>query len=144
MRFQTALLMGMAAALYLAAVHADTPIYKWVDDQGKVHYSTEPHGDKAQQLAISNTANAPSAGTSAAPSSATVQAANDATLARPQASDSPACKEARERFFTFLHSDHLYSVDGQGNKTELSPEDQQKAIDDARANASRACNGGGS
>src|SRR5690348_12023036 len=56
--------LALTAALLVAGIaRADTPIYKWVDDKGHVHYSTEPHSDKAQQLSIENTAT-PHAGTS--------------------------------------------------------------------------------
>src|SRR5579871_1693806 len=74
----------------MGAAMADTPIYKWVDDQGQVHYSTVPHSDKAQQLGIQNTA-APHAGTDVAPApgASTNPAANDAALVMPQPSDLP-------------------------------------------------------
>ena len=123
---------------------ADTPIYKWVDDQGLVHYSTVPHSDKAQQLAIQNTST-PNAGTGVtpAPGSASANAAGDAKLTQPQATDSTACKAAREQLDKFLHADKLYSADDKGNKTELSDGDKQKALNAARAYVSQSCNGGG-
>ena len=131
------------AMLAAGMARADTPIYKWVDDKGQVHYSTLPHGDTAKQLPIQNTAT-PHAGTDVTPvpGASTTAAPADATLMQPKQDDSPECKASRERLFKFLHSDKLYSLDAQGNKVPLSAEDAQRAVDDARSNVKQACGGG--
>jgi hypothetical protein len=144
MHMKTLTALALAASLLAAGIaHADTPIYKWVDDQGKVHYSTEPHGDKPQQLAIQNSAT-PHAGTDVTPvpGAATNSYAADATLVQPQPADSPECKAGRDRLFQYLHAGTLYSVDEKGNKTTLSPDAMKKALDDARAYVKQACGGG--
>ena len=123
-------------------VLADTPIYKWVDDQGRVHYSTEPHGDKAQQLAIQNQGNSSSPPASTAPGAAGAPQ-NDALLVQPQATDSPACKVGRDQLFKYLHADSLYTKDDKGNKVPLSADDKKKALDQQRAYVTQVCNGGG-
>jgi hypothetical protein len=128
--------------LTAGAILADPSIYKWVDDQGHVHYSTVPHGDKAQQLAIPNTA-MPNAGTAVTPAaSASTAEQKDTALMQPKASDSADCREARERLFKFLHSDNLYQLDANGNKLPLPPADKQKAVDDARDHVKQVCGGG--
>lgn len=133
----------IAALLIAGAARADTPIYKWVDDQGKVHYSTVPHGDKPQQLSIQNTAT-PHAGTDVTPvpSTATTVYASDAQLLLPKPDDTPECKAGRNRLFQYLHAGKLYSTDNKGNKTTLSDADMKKAQDDARAYVKQACGGG--
>ena len=136
--------LSLVAGLCSASlVLADTPIYKWVDDQGRVHYSTEPHGDKAQQLAIQNQGNSASPPASTAPGAAPATPQNDALLVQPQATDSPACKSGRDRLFKYLHADSLYSKDDKGNKIPLSAADKKKALDEARAYVTQACSGGG-
>jgi|SRR5579859_6189428 len=144
MNIQTRTLIATLTCLVIGPALADTPIYKWVDAQGQVHYSTVPHSDKAQQLAIQNTST-PNAGTSVtpAPGSATADTVGDAKLTQPQASDSAACQAAREELAKYLHADKLYSADAKGNKIELSGADKQKALNAARAYVSQACNGGG-
>lgn len=134
------LVAGLCSA---GSVLADTPIYKWVDDQGRVHYSTEPHGDKAQQLAIQNQGNSasPPAGTAAGAAGAKFQ--NDALLVQPQATDSPACKVGRDQLFKYLHADNLFTKDDKGNKVSLSAEDKKKALDQQRAYVTQVCSGGG-
>lgn len=136
--------LGLAAGLCaVGTAFADSPIYKWVDDQGRVHYSTEPHGDKAQQLAIQNPSSSPSPTTATAPVNANQQYQSDAQLVQPQATDSQACKAGRDRLFKYLHADSLYSLDDKGNKVPLPDDQKKKALDEARAYATQACNGGG-
>ena len=140
--------LSLAAGLSAAGIAvADTPIYKWVDSKGQVHYSTQPHSDNAQQLSIQNQASNPVPPASTAPGASTTAAAaqykSDAELVAPQPADSPACKAGRDRLFKYLHANSLYSLDDKGNKVPLSAEDKKKALDDARNYVNQACNGGG-
>ncbi len=144
MHIRTKVICAVLLALaYMGAALADTSIYKWVDDQGQVHYSTVPHSDKAQQLSIQNNS-APNAGTAvtAAPGAATNPAANDAALMIPQAADTPECKAGRDRLSQYLHADNLYSVDDKGNHVPLTADDKKKAMDVARAYVKQVCGGG--
>lgn len=139
-------LIALAAGLLLvAAAWADTPIYKWVDAQGQVHYSTVPHSDDAKQLNISNKSTLPNAST--APASATADgaagASDDTALVTPTPTDSPACKAGRDRLFRYMHADTLYTVDAGGQKTQLSVADMQKALNEARDYVRQACTPGG-
>ena len=144
MHIKTASSFVLLAALLAAGIaRADTPVYKWVDDQGKVHYSTEPHGDKAQQLAIQNTAT-PHAGTGVTPvpGASTDPGANDTKLVLPQPADSPECKGARSILLKYMTSTRLYSVDDKGNKVTVSPEERLKALAEARNYVQQSCGGG--
>jgi hypothetical protein len=124
----------------VSAALADTPIYKWVDAQGQVHYSTVPHSDKAEQLPIQNTST-PNAGTAVTPAPGAVSAgpADDAKLVQSQPTDAPACKFGRDRLSKYLHAGTLYSTDDKGNKTPLSDADRQKAVNDARDFVKQVC-----
>ena len=140
-------LLALAALLSAASAWADTPIYKWVDAQGVVHYSTEPHGDGAQQTKIINSGNSlPNVSTAPLPASATgagTAGASDDTLVAPQPADSPACKAGRSRLSQYLHADNLYQLDDKGQKVLLSGQDKAKALDDARNYVRLACSPGG-
>ena len=146
MHMKTLTALALSAALLAAGVaRADTAIYKWVDDQGKVHYSTEPHGAKAQQLGIQNTST-PHAGTDVTPvpgAASAAAAANDAALVQSQPTDSPTCKTARDNLYKYLHADTLYTTDDQGKKVKLSADDQKRALDGARSYVAMVCKGGG-
>lgn len=139
--------LWLLASLCLAGrVLADTPIYKWVDEQGRVHYSTEPHGDKAQQLAVQNQGVDPTQAATGAPAPSTAASAQqqrDTKLVQAQQSDSPACKAGRDRLAKYLQADKLFKVDDKGNQVPLSADDKQKALDDARAYVDQTCGGGG-
>ena len=144
---KTLFALTSAALLLAGAAWADTPIYKWVDPQGVVHYSTEPHGDSAKQTNIINSGNSlPNPSTAPVPAGATgasPSAAADATLVQPNPADSPACKAGRDRLFKYLHADTLYQLDDKGQKTPLSKQDQAKALDEARNYVRQACSPGG-
>jgi hypothetical protein len=133
------LCVSLLAFTYACAAMADTPIYKWVDAQGQVHYSTEPHSDKAQQLGIQNTAT-PHAGTAVTPAAST--APTDAALTTSKPMDPPACKFGRDRLSKYLQADKLYSTDDKGKPVALSDADKQKAMDDAREYIKQTCGGG--
>lgn len=148
MNMKTASLFALGILLLASGAWADTPIYKWVDAQGVVHYSTEPHGDGAQQTKIINSGNSlPNVSTAPLPVAATgagaAGASDDATLVAPQPADSPACKAGRDRLSQYLHADRLYQIDDKGQKVVLSSQDKAKALDDARNYVRQACSPGG-
>lgn len=130
---------SLLACACMSAALADTPIYKWVDDQGQVHYSTVPHSDKAQQIGIQNTAT-PHAGTDVTPAAST--APSDAALTTPKPTDPPACKFGRDRLAKYLQADKLYSTDDKGKQVALSDAAKQKAVDDAREYVKQTCGSG--
>jgi hypothetical protein len=132
---------SLLALACMSAALADTPIYKWVDAQGQVHYSTEPQGDKVKQLPIENTS-APHAGTSVTPAPAPSTTPSDAVLTTPTPTDPPACKAGRDRLSRYLHAGKLYSKDAKGNNVILSDADQIKAVDDAREYVKQTCGSG--
>jgi len=135
---------ALGGLLLAATTWADTPIYKWIDSQGVVHYSTEPHGSDSKPISVVNTGNGlPNPSTAPAAASASGKASADASLVMPQPADSPACKAGRDRLFRYLHADSLYQVDSSGQKQKLSVEDMQKALDEARDYVQQACGPGG-
>ena len=139
-------LFGMIlGACVSAAAWGDTPIYKWVDAQGVVHYSTEPHSDNAQPTTIVNKGTLPAASTApgAASANGPGAAVDDATLTQSTSSDSSLCKSARDTLSKYLHAGQLYQVDNKGAQQPLSAAEQQKVLDDARNYVKQACNPGG-
>ena len=140
--------LALAALLFATAAWGDAPIYKWVDSQGVVHYSTEPHNSDAKPLDIVNKGNsipAPSTAPAAASATPPGRASNpgDAALLQSTPDDSPTCKAARARLTQYLQSDQLYKVDDKGQKQVLSKQDQDNAIDLARAYVRQSCVAGG-
>ena len=144
---KTLSILALGTLLLAEAAWADTPIYKWVDPQGVVHYSTEPHSDAAKPINIINTGNSlPNLSTAPAPASATgpkPAATDDAALLQPLPADSPACKAGRDRLFKYLHADNLYQLDDKGQKVPLSDQAKAQALDEARNYVRQACSPGG-
>src|SRR5579859_5794656 len=137
MSMKTLSALTLVTLLLAGDAWADTPIYKWVDSQGVVHYSTEPHSDNAKQTNIINTGNSlPSPSTAPFPASAAGAAStagsDDASLVAPLQSDSPTCKAAREQLSRYLQASSLYQIDGKGQKTTLSPQERALVLDQAR------------
>lgn len=133
----------VVALVWAGAAGADNSVYKWVDDKGQVHYSSEPHSDNAKVLDI--TTSTPATASTPAPTGATAAAAayvDDASLTHPQPTDTPACAAGRDRLFKYLHADTLYSVDDKGNKVNMSASDKAKALNDARDYVRQACSPG--
>ena len=139
MKTAFALVLGML--VMASAAWGDTPIYKWVDAQGQVHYSTVPHSDNAKPLDIVNRGTLPNASTApgAVSANGASSASGDATLVMPTPADSPACKAGRDRLFKYMHADHLYTLDDKGQKQQMSKDDQDKALNEARDYVRQAC-----
>jgi len=137
---KTLIALATGSLLLSAGAWGDTPIYKWVDAQGQVHYSTVPHSDEDKQLNIMNKGTLPNASTAPPATSANGAASTDDTsLVTPTPADSPACKAGRDRLFRYMHADTLYTVDSSGHKTQLSVADMQKALNEARDYVRQAC-----
>jgi hypothetical protein len=132
MKFASILLM--LTVLTMAAVRADTVVYKWVDKDGNVHYSTVPQNPNAKPTHIINTAGDRAASASSAPAASS---ANQVPLISPD--DSPACKTAKQELGKYLTAQALYSVDAKGNKVLLSKEKQQQLIQQTRNQVTLAC-----
>ncbi len=148
MHIKTVTALALGTLLLAGSAWADSAVYKWVDDQGVVHYSTEPHGDNAKQTNIINTGNSlPTPSTAPFPASAAGAAsasdADDAKLQQETPNDSPACKHNRERLTTYLQASSLYQVDAKGQKTALSDEAKAKALAEARNTVRRTCGSDG-
>ncbi|MDE2235285.1 MAG: DUF4124 domain-containing protein [Gammaproteobacteria bacterium] len=124
----------MLIALTMAAVRADTIVYKWVDKDGNVHYSTVPQNPNAKPTQIINTAGDRAPSASSAPAAST---ANQVPLISPN--DSPACKAAKQELGKYMTAQALYSVDAKGDKLLLTKEKQQQLIQQTRNQVTLAC-----
>lgn len=124
----------LLAALVMGAALADTTVYKWVDKDGNVHYSTVPQNPNAKPTDIINTAR------EQAPAAGSVPAASSADQVPPiSPDDSPACKSAKQTLGKYLLAEALFSVDANGNKTPLSKDKQAQLIQQTRNQMTVAC-----
>ena len=129
------IIVMLLAALIMGAALADMQVYKWVDKNGNVHYSTVPPDQNAQVLNIVNSAGQASSASSAPSATSSVERA--LTTTSPE--DSPACKSAKEALGKYLDASYLFTLSKDGKKEQLSAKDQGKAIAQAKSAVTQAC-----
>ncbi|GAB4171413.1 MAG: hypothetical protein Kow0020_06120 [Wenzhouxiangellaceae bacterium] len=143
------ILMATAIALLIVASNAHAErYYKWRDDQGTIHFSSEPPRDRDYEVVntsgavvarSTDAANMP-AETPPTDDGAEVQMPRelpvDPELVRQR------CEQARENLF-WLQSKRRILVDrGDGEKTFLDPEEQQRQIEENQAFIDKWCGTG--
>ncbi|HEX5340382.1 MAG TPA: DUF4124 domain-containing protein [Gammaproteobacteria bacterium] len=122
-------------ALLAGSALADSPIYKWVDKDGHVHYSTVPHSSKAKPIGVVNSAQG------LAPAAGTVAGSAAANNVMPQISpnDSAACKAAKQKLGQYMSADTLLTTTPDGKQKKLSKDEQAKVVQRARNDMTVAC-----
>lgn len=129
------LLLLMIVAGLSTATMAQSAVYKWVDKNGHVHYSSVPPSATLAPSSIVNTANTGAPAASSAPSVASQAAA--LTTITPD--DSAACKSARETLAKYLSASYLYTLGKDGKQQKLDPEQQAATVAQAKNAVTQAC-----
>lgn len=139
--------------LVLAGAAAAADVYKWVDDQGKVHYGDRPpaRGEPADTLALPP---APSRDADLAERAFMRQRLLDAFEAErreQQQTDAEArsakralesrCAELERKLARFERANVVYTVDDNGERAYMSDDDRQRAAEAAREWISKHCGG---
>ena len=128
-------LILLLAALVTTAALAQGAVYKWMDKNGNVHYSSVPPTSTLAPTAIVNTADNSVAAAGNAPSAASAVAA----LTTVKGDDSPACKSARETLAKYLSATYLYTLGKDGKQQKLDAEQQAAAVAQAKNTVTQAC-----
>jgi hypothetical protein len=138
--------------LLMGGVHA-AGVYKWVDEQGRVHYGDRAPGDSARELKIR-----PRGTTGPVPSETQrrertrrlldvfaeerrerKEQAERERQRRAQAVE--YCARARDRLRNLERSSYVYELDRDGNRVVLSQARRDQALNEARAAIKRWCRG---
>lgn len=134
-----------AFVLFLLSVSAaGAQVYKWTDEQGRVHYGDKPpeQGARTMQVDPGSASNSP------VPSDAErrdktrrllraydeerrIKQQREQQHAAREAERKKRCARARDRLRSYTHAGGLYELDDQGNRRFLSDERRQQA--EARA-----------
>ncbi|MGD8380448.1 MAG: DUF4124 domain-containing protein [Gammaproteobacteria bacterium] len=131
------LLVAMLAFGLAAATASAGTVYKWVDQNGQVHYSEhKPDKGNAQAVHVS-TGSKPAKNSKTPRNDQQSQQANDQDNADPQASD--GCKMARKTLAQYQKADYLYRQDANGKRQVLSKEEKAKAMAQAKNDVKRFC-----
>jgi len=141
----------LAMLLLMGGVHA--AVYKWVDEQGRVHYGDRARGDSAREVKIR-----PRSGTSHVPSEAQRRERTRRLLdvfaeARREAKEQAErerqrraqavnyCVQARDRLHSLERSSYVYELDRDGSRVALPQARRDQAIAEAEAAIKRWCRG---
>lgn len=128
-------LILLLAALVTTAALAQGAVYKWMDKNGNVHYSSVPPTSTLAPTAIVNTADYSVAAARNAPSAASAVAA----LTTVKGDDSPACKSARETLAKYLSATYLYTLGKDGKQQKLDAQQQAAAVAQAKNAVTQSC-----
>ena len=142
------MLKRIAWGLLLASLSmaASADVFRWVDPQGRVHYSDRPEAENAVRVVGVATHASDSAAIAARMQAESDQRAKLAAQENQQRADQSAakavqndvtksredqCKEAKERYRVAIESQKLYRVGKDGERQYLTSQE----IDEARLNS---------
>lgn len=138
------------AVLLSPAVAAGVNIYKWVDDEGNVHYTQSPPQDRSSELL----APAPGPADPREAIEALDEMHRKADEMRQQRLDRQSeqqreqdlasrkranCEQARNRLEQLRTSQRPYTMDASGERVRMSEEQRAAAIRQAEANVAENC-----
>lgn len=139
MRPVTAVLSGiLLAVLCAAAAPAHADVYRWVDANGKVHYSDTPPPEGAQKMGIQSGRADKPATTAQANSGAAESKPRDAAEAQAELQQKQ-CELARATLQAYQSDATLVRKDADGNKHVLTADEKAKEIDQAKQQVKAAC-----
>ena len=149
------LIAGACLALHLSAPSAQAQIYKWVDEDGVVHYADQPQGRDAVRSDIeSGRTDTTAARENLAAAITLNEEQNNRLLAPPtdEFSDLDAeqaeelrrlrresCAAARRKLADFAQARRLYTLDENGAKVYLDEDQTIEARAEAQAAVSEFC-----
>jgi len=145
---------AFAASAFLSA-SADTEVYKWIDPQGRIHYSDRPPPSEGKLLSMEST---PSAHQHAAaerpaapPSSAAPRSNSPSADANPKmretvendvaSAHAEQCKAAQDRYTMYVNSRHLYREGPNKERIYLTDAELETERLNAKREADERCGG---
>lgn len=139
--------------LFFFAAPAAAEMYRWVDAQGKVHYSDQPPDVKSKSSKTLNIPNQPTA--PAAESSKSWQekeldykkrqaaATESETKKKKEAEDAKAkaenCDKSKKALKALEEGGRINTYDDKGNRSVMDDAQRAKAMDDAKKAVSEWC-----
>lgn len=119
---------------------ADGKIYRWVDKNGRVHYTDSPTSN-SQEVAAPNV---PMVGDSENPGEPSPGGAGDGTP--PAAANTPqgdpnseACKQARDNLASYQKAARIVQTDASGKEVEVNDDQRIKLIERTQGEVKSLC-----
>lgn len=134
------LILGSSLALGGAAMAAEAQegeVYRWVDDDGSVHYSDQPppQGTDAETVRVANPPPSPVSSDDAEEEAAPEIDLDDPVMQRQ-------CSLAQEILSSYLSANQLVQRDRDGTERVLSPDERQEEIAKAQRQVNQFCPSG--
>lgn len=132
------------------------PVYKWIDEDGQVHYGSRPDNKNAKEIKIKN--RYIDSGNSSAPLSADERANKLKRFVNAQDEEKKSiadekrkkkeqeelkitrCNASRDQLKRYENSGALYDLDEKGNRILLNKKQYEQAMKQARARVQKWCN----
>ena len=141
--------LALACVLLIPTLAAADQVYKWVDDQGHVHYSsTPPPSTKAQQMTVNvpppdpqSLQNSQQLQQSQADKDKAAQAAAAKNKPDPAAATQKKqhCDDLNSRLVALQMGGRAATVDAQGNRSYISDDDRAKQVQQLQGQIAKDC-----
>lgn len=143
------------AASALMSASADTEVYKWVDPQGRIHYSDRPPPSDGKLLSMESTPSAhqhaAAERSSAPPSSAAPRVTSPSADANPRMKETvendvanahaEQCKAAQDKYTMYVNSRHLYREGANKERIYLTDAELETERLNAKRELDERCGG---
>lgn len=132
------------------------PVYKWVDEDGQVHYGSQPKDKNAKEIKIKNkyidsgssskSLNAEQRADKLKRFVDSIDKENQSKADEKRKKDERAelkisrCNASRDQLRRYEHSSALYDLDEKGNRILLNKKQYEQAMQQARARVQKWCN----
>lgn len=142
--------------LQLSPVVTAAPIYKWVDEDGQVHYGSKPQDESAKEIKIKNKLidSGSSSGSLNAEQRAdklkrfvdSIDKENQSKADEKRKKQEKRelkvtrCNASRDQLRRYENSGALYDLDEKGNRILLNKKQYEQAMRQARARVQKWCN----
>jgi hypothetical protein len=145
------MLLAPCVALILSTAQA-SGIYKWVDEQGNVHYSQDPQGQAAEELKLKIPKSSGGDSSSAQGDHQDAQSADKASSGDAQAkaekqaaaedqkeAKAKNCQISMKRLATITAGGRLYEVNEKGQRLYWDDDTRKAKLEEAQKNVDEWC-----
>jgi len=146
----------MAILLVLLSFNTYAQLIKWVDADGKVHYSDSPPPDDVKAKTTLHGSTSPDASSSAPPAAKTIfereadlkkeqktkdEAAQKAAKEQEEANiKQKNCENSRLQLQTLQNTGRIATYDASGERSVMDDDTRQRKTDEAQAGVNKYCN----
>jgi hypothetical protein len=135
--------------VYGISASASADIYKWVDEEGQVHYGDKPQGKSSEQMSVEekpvvrpqeqDRREYQKRLLNSYATERKQKQEEKAKLEKQQAEQRQRCEQARQRLAKYKSAGFLYTKDKEGGRVILNDEQHKAALERAREAVKTHC-----